>query len=171
MRRTRRGAKERSISVAALYDIHGNLPALEAVLADVRAAGVDRIVVGGDVVPGPMLRETLALLLALDLPLHFIHGNCELAVLAQIGVDDLSKVTYWGTTSGASLPEPFLGVMQWTAQLMPDYAPLFRSWPKTVRLEIDGLGEMLFCHGTPRSEVEGSRASRPKTVCCPCSKG
>ena len=40
--------------VAALYDIHGNLPALEAVLRDVTAAGVDAVVVGGDVVPGPM---------------------------------------------------------------------------------------------------------------------
>ena len=37
--------------VAALYDIHGNLPALEAVLEDVRRAGVDLIVVGGDVCP------------------------------------------------------------------------------------------------------------------------
>lgn len=43
--------------VAALYDIHGNLPALEAVLAEVRAAGVARIVVGGDVLPEPMPRE------------------------------------------------------------------------------------------------------------------
>ena len=40
--------------VAALYDIHGNLPALEAVLQEVRRAEVDRIVVGGDVFPGPM---------------------------------------------------------------------------------------------------------------------
>lgn len=157
--------------VAALYDIHGNLPALEAVLADVRAAGVDRIVVGGDVVPGPMPRETLALLLALDLPLHFIHGNCELAILAQIGVDDLSKVTYWGTTSGAPPPEPFLGVMRWTAQVMPDYAPLFRSWPKTVRLKIDGLGEVLFCHGTPRSEVEGFTRLTPEDRLLPLFEG
>lgn len=50
--------------VAALYDIHGNLPALEAVLREVRSAGVDRIVVGGDVIPGPMPRETLACLRA-----------------------------------------------------------------------------------------------------------
>ena len=45
--------------IAVLYDIHGNLPALEAVLRDVRAAGVDRLVVGGDVLPGPMPRESL----------------------------------------------------------------------------------------------------------------
>jgi Icc-related predicted phosphoesterase len=47
--------------VAALFDIHGNLPALEAVLAEVRAERVDHIVVGGDVLPGPMPAETLAL--------------------------------------------------------------------------------------------------------------
>ncbi len=47
--------------VAALYDIHANLPALEAVLRDVRDEEVDHVVVGGDVVPGPMPRETLAL--------------------------------------------------------------------------------------------------------------
>lgn len=45
--------------VAAIYDIHGNLPALEAVLEDIRQAEVDHIVVGGDVLPGPMPRETL----------------------------------------------------------------------------------------------------------------
>jgi Icc-related predicted phosphoesterase len=44
--------------LAALYDIHGNLPALEAVLQDIRQAEVDQIVVGGDVFPGPMSRET-----------------------------------------------------------------------------------------------------------------
>ena len=38
--------------IAALCDIHGNLPALEAVLADVRSEGVDQVIVGGDVIPG-----------------------------------------------------------------------------------------------------------------------
>src|SRR5262249_25926057 len=70
--------------VAALYDIHGNLPALEAVLEEIREAEVDQIVVGGDVVPGPMPGETLARLLALDRPVHFIQGNGELAMLAQM---------------------------------------------------------------------------------------
>lgn len=67
--------------VAAFYGIHGNLPALEAVLQEIRQAEVDQVVVGGDVVPGPMPRETLRWLLDLDLPVHFIHGNSELAVL------------------------------------------------------------------------------------------
>ena len=48
--------------VAALYDVHGNLPALEAVLGEVEVEGVDRIVVGGDVASGPMPVETLDLL-------------------------------------------------------------------------------------------------------------
>ena len=42
--------------VAALFDIHGNLPALEAVLAEVEA---DVVVVGGDVAPGPQVQECL----------------------------------------------------------------------------------------------------------------
>jgi predicted phosphodiesterase len=46
--------------VAALYDVHGNVPALDAVLADVDRAGVDLIVWGGDVVPGPAPAETIA---------------------------------------------------------------------------------------------------------------
>src|SRR5258708_5467495 len=70
--------------VAALYDIHGNLPALEAVLDEIRHADVDHVVVGGDVLPGPMLPETLTCLQRLDLPVEFIQGNCEVAVLAQI---------------------------------------------------------------------------------------
>jgi len=140
--------------VAALYDIHGNLPALEAVLEDVRRAGVDRIVVGGDVVPGPMPRETLERLLTLELPVEFILGNCELTVLAQMTASDAASATYWGTASGRPLPEPYRASMRWTAQQVPEYESVFASWPKTLRLEIDGLGDVLFCHGTPRSETE-----------------
>src|SRR5262245_3028653 len=40
--------------IAALYDIHGNLPALEAVLEELGVLRVDLIVVGGDVLPGPL---------------------------------------------------------------------------------------------------------------------
>jgi predicted phosphodiesterase len=45
--------------VAVLADIHGNLPALEAVLRDVHAAGVDAIVLNGDLADGPMPAQTL----------------------------------------------------------------------------------------------------------------
>jgi predicted phosphodiesterase len=141
--------------LAALYDIHGNLPALEAVLQEIRQADVDLVVVGGDVVPGPMPRETLRRLLDLDLPVQFIQGNCELAVLAQMAAFETGAVTYWGTTSGAPLPEPLREAYHWTAQqLQPEFESVLASWPKTLRLEIGGLGAVLFCHGTPRSETE-----------------
>src|SRR5262245_7211658 len=151
----RRNEGVAGMRVAGLFDIHGNLPALEAVLEEVQRADVDRIVVGGDVVPGPMPRETLGRLLSLDLPVDFIQGNCELAVLAQMAAHRTGMVTYWGTTSGRPLPEPDRIVMRWTAkQLVPDYESVLSGWPKTLRLELAGLGAVLFCHGTPRSETE-----------------
>jgi predicted phosphodiesterase len=142
--------------VAALYDIHGNLPALEAVLHDVRQADVDQIVVGGDVVPGPMARETLGRLLDLDLPTHFIYGNGELAILAQMAGARTGSVTYWGTMTGARPPESIIEIYRWTAaQLQSEFEPVLARWPKTFQLEIGGLGQVLFCHSTPRSETEG----------------
>lgn len=158
--------------IAALYDIHANLPALEAVLEDVRDAAIDQVVVGGDVIPGPMPREALELLLGLDVPVRFIHGNGELAVLAQIGAADANAVTYWGTTSGEPLPEPLRGVLRWTAeQIHPDYDDVLRSWPKTCRLEVAGLGEVLFCHGTPRSETECFTRLTPEDRLVPVFEG
>ncbi len=141
--------------VAALFDIHGNLPALEAVLEEIRREGVDHIVIGGDVIPGPMPRETLQRLLELDLPVQFIHGNGELAVLAQMAAAETGEVTYWGTTSGAPPPEPIREVVRWTArQLQLEHETRLASWPKTLQFELPGLGEVLFCHGTPNSETE-----------------
>jgi len=141
--------------VAALYDIHGNLPALEAVLEEIREAGVDRIVVGGDVIPGPMPRETLKRLLELDIPAQYIHGNGELAILAQMEGERTGAVNYWGTTSGARPPDGIVEIYRWTAaQIQSDFEPVLASWPRTLELEIDGLGRVLFCHSTPRSETE-----------------
>ena len=125
--------------VAALYDIHGNLPALEEVLREVRAVGVDRIVVGGDVLPGPMPRETLARLFELDIPVHYIHGNGDREVVAPTG----------------AVPEPYRDSMRWNAdQLQPGDKQAIASWPSTVRLSIDGTGEVLFCHATTRNDTE-----------------
>jgi putative phosphoesterase len=130
--------------VAAIYDIHGNLPALEAVLQDIRRAEVDHVVVGGDVLPGPMPRETIACLLDLDIPVQFIQGNGDREVLAQRR----------GTATGA-LPEPAREVIRWVAQqLHPEDEQLLASWPETLRVPIRGLGEVLFCHATPRSDTE-----------------
>lgn len=130
--------------VAALYDIHGNLPALEAVLQDIRQAEVDHIVVGGDVIAGPMPRETLTCLLDLNMPVHFIQGNADREVVAQMA----------GTDAGA-VPEHVREVVRWVAQqLQPEHGQLLAGWPKTLRLEIGGLGQVLFCHATPRSDTE-----------------
>src|SRR5438552_3567258 len=142
--------------VVAIYDIHGNLPALETVLEEVRQAEVDQVVVGGDVVPGPMPRETLRRLLDLDVPTHFICGNGELAILAQMAGARTGSVTYWGTASGARPPENIVEIYRWTAaQLQEEFEPVLARWRKTLQLEIDGLGQVLFCHSTPRSETEG----------------
>jgi putative phosphoesterase len=62
--------------VAALYDVHGNLPALEAVLGDVDREHVDAIVFGGDIASGPMPRETVELVRSLD-DAVFVRGNAD----------------------------------------------------------------------------------------------
>jgi predicted phosphodiesterase len=140
--------------VAALYDIHGNLPALDAVLDEIHRIGVERIVVGGDVLPGPMPGETMARLLELKVPTQFIYGNGDRAILAQLEASDPGAVTYWGTASGAPLPEPFREMILWTAGQVPEYRDVLAAWPLMTQLEIDGLGTVLFCHATPRNETE-----------------
>jgi predicted phosphodiesterase len=159
------------VLVAALYDIHGNLPALDAVLAEVRQASVDLIVVGGDVLPGPMPRETMARLLELDIPTRFIYGNGDLAILAQMTATDPGAVTYWGTTGGAPMPEPFREMMRWTARQIPEYRDVLESWPLTTTVEIDGLGGVLFCHATPRNETEIFTRLTPEERLVPVFEG
>ena len=130
--------------VAALFDIHAVLPALEAVMADVRHSRVDRIVVGGDVLPGPMPRETLDLLGSLDIPTEFIVGNGdrEAAAAARGPV-------------GSVIPEFFREAMKWNAaQLRANDLQAIDSWPLTKELTIDGIGRVLFCHATPRNDTE-----------------
>jgi putative phosphoesterase len=61
--------------VAALYDVHGNPPALEAVLAEVERERVDAIVFGGDLFLGPLPAETAALVRSVDA--QFVRGNCD----------------------------------------------------------------------------------------------
>ena len=132
------------MKVAAIYDIHGNLPALEAVVADIRKAGVDRIVVGGDVFPGPMACEVLGYLRALTTPVQFISGNGDRVVLEQKAGKESNEV-----------PEPFRDVIRWNAQqLRPEDQQLLAGWPTTITVDVPGLGPVLFCHATPRNDVE-----------------
>ncbi len=147
--------------VAAIYDIHGNLPALEAVLQDIRQAEVDHLVVGGDVVPGPMPRETLTCLLDLDIPVQFIQGNGEREMLVHKA----------GTDTG-NVPERFREVVRWVAQqLPPEYEQLLAIWPETVSVEIQGLGEVLFCHATPRNDTEIFTRLTPEERLLPVFEG
>jgi predicted phosphodiesterase len=149
------------MQVAAIYDIHGNLPALEAVLEEIRQAKVDYLVVGGDVVPGPMPRETLACLLNLRIPVQFIYGNGEVAVLEQMAGRD-----------PAAVPEQYRPIIRWTAQqLHPEYERLLAGWPKTLRVDIPGLGETLFCHATPRDENECFTRLTPEDHLLPIFEG
>lgn len=130
--------------VAALYDIHGNLPALEAVLVDVRAAGVDRIVIGGDVIPGPMPRECMDLVLALELSADFIIGN-----------GDRETIAARNGTMSSLIPASFREAMDWNAAQLNDAdEKLINGWPLAKRLHLEPLGEVLFCHATPRNDTE-----------------
>jgi len=132
------------MKVAALYDIHGNLPALEAVLSEVRVANVDLIVAGGDVFLGPMPRETLACLLDCGISVEFIVGNCEVAVLEQMAGREPVKV-----------PEQYRPPIRWSArELSVHDQAMILEWPKSLRFEIRGVGSALFCHATPRNEDE-----------------
>ena len=129
---------------AALYDIHGNMPALEATLRAVRDARVDLVVVGGDVLPGPMPRETLECLMALEIPVRFIHGNGERIVATYLAGGDISEV-----------PQAHREVIEWTArQLAADQRHAIARWPSTCDLDIPELGHVLFCHATPRNDRE-----------------
>jgi putative phosphoesterase len=81
--------------IAAVSDIHGNLFALDAVLADIERRGVDLTVNLGDIVSGPLLpRETAERLMALGLPT--IRGNHERQVLTldprRMGLPSVSSV-------------------------------------------------------------------------------
>ncbi len=126
------------MDVLALYDIHGNVDALDAVLADPRAARPDAVLVGGDAVPGPFARATLARLDALRVPVHWVRGNGEREVAEAVGApvpapDDLAAVT-------AALSATELG---------DERARALGELPLTV--ELDGV---LYCHASPRRDDE-----------------
>lgn len=135
------------MNVLALYDIHGNVDALDAVLADPRAARPDAVVVGGDAVPGPFARATLERLDAIGVPLHWVRGNGEREVAAAVGTDPQQLDEMAARTAALS-----------AAELGEDRAQRLGELGLTVQL--DGV---LFCHASPRRDDEMlSRLSSPE---------
>ena len=130
--------------VAAIYDIHGNLPALEAVLDEIRLEEVDQVVVGGDVVPGPMPSDCVSALQDLSVPVQSIQGNGEREILTLHRGEELTRV-----------PPQLHEAMHWVeSQLPEEHLTEFAVWPLTLRLEIPGFGDVDFCHATPRDDNE-----------------
>lgn len=123
--------------VAALYDVHGNLPALEAVLADPRCRSADVVVSGGDLVAGPYPSECLERLEALGERVRFVTGNCDRETASPAGHEQ------WHADVGG-----------WSATKLDDaQLARVRAWPLSVEVDVPGLGTVLFCHATPRSDL------------------
>jgi len=119
------------VRVAAISDIHGNLPALEAVLAEIDREGVAEIVVAGDTAHGPWPAEVVDLLE--ERGARCVRGNADREVADRS--DRYGPLARW---SAERLGERRLAVV--------------RGWPLTVELSIEGLGGVLVCHATPSSE-------------------
>lgn len=147
--------------IAVLADIHGNLPALEAVLSELRTADVGLVVVAGDVLPGPMGTECLAALAAVEAPVRYLSGNGERETLAAVDGRELTSV-----------PAPFRPPVEWGArQLSAEQVAHLRGWPPTVDLAVEGVGSVLCCHATPRSDTEIVTSLTPEDGIAPAFAG
>ena len=124
--------------VAALYDIHGMLTPLQAVLDEVE--DTDVIVVGGDVASGPQPSETLELLRGLGDRVSWVRGNGD------------RELSTGGTGDYAPAVQRSLA---WTAERLSEEQRTFLgALAESVVLDVDGLGDVCFCHATPRSDEE-----------------
>ncbi len=127
-------------TVAVLSDIHGVLPALDAVLAEPALRAAELIVVTGDHASGPQPSAVLDRLLGLGDRVRLVRGNAdrELVSLRRgelIAIPD--DVTPWAA-----------------AELSEAHVDLLAGLPHPLTIEVDGFGDVLFCHGTPRDDAE-----------------
>ncbi len=127
--------------VAVLSDIHANLPALEAALADAESAGAKAFVLNGDIALGPMPAQTLDLLTGLGDRAIWVHGNCERELISVFDGEEMAGPTGDAARATASL-------------ISRPHRDLLDGLPLTVTLDIGGLGPTLFCHATPRRDDE-----------------
>jgi predicted phosphodiesterase len=125
--------------VAALADVHGNAPALEAVLEEVEREAPDLVVFCGDLTWGSLPQETLALVRALEIPARFVRGNADRAVL-ELAHDEFE---------GPSPRERWM-----LKQHVEGDVAVLAGFDPTVSVDVGGLGRTCFCHGSPRSDEE-----------------
>jgi putative phosphoesterase len=133
--------------VAAIYDIHGNLRALEAVLTDLESVDPDLIVVGGDVVAGPMPAEVLERLVAFGENICFVRGNADREVVAAY--DDGRFSDAIGVADPAERTAAYAA-----SKIDRAHRDLLASFSERLVVEVEELGQVLFCHGSPRSDEE-----------------
>jgi predicted phosphodiesterase len=142
---------DRDMRVAVLADIHGNLPALEAVLTEPDVTSADRVVLLGDIALGPMPAESLDLLASLGERAVWVHGNCEREVVSAYDGGPADNPNAAGAHATASL-------------LSRRHRDLLDGLPLTVSLDVEGLGPVLFCHATPRRDDEFVLVDSPLPV-------
>lgn len=131
--------------IAAMYDIHGNLPALEATLRAIEQESPDLIVVGGDVASGPMPRPTIERLIALGPRAHFVRGNADRSLVAAFD----------GQPRDPTRPPVYRDQLAWSVgQLARPHRDFLAGFTAPAVYAIDGLGDVVFCHGSPRDEDE-----------------
>lgn len=133
------------MSVAAIYDIHANYAALKAVLEEIRKANVDYIVVGGDLAWGPEPRQVMDLLMQYKDEFIFVRGNADREIAGRHGIEQ-------------GLDDVTAEINLWCAeQLTNEQLSFLKEMPGEKVLNISGLGEVLFVHGSPRSDEEAIR--------------
>lgn len=148
--------------VAALYDIHGNLPALNALLNELADVKPDLIVIGGDIVSGPMPVETLERLFQLETQVRFIRGNCDREVVMAFDGEPLRP----------EMSEKGREKTEWVArQITRSHRDFLAQLPLQFSQSIEGLGEVLFCHATPRSDEEIFSPITPEDRLFPMFRG
>jgi putative phosphoesterase len=130
--------------VAVLADIHGNLPALDAVLDEIHAAAVDAIVLNGDIATGPMPADTLDRLAELGEKAIWVRGNADRELVAA----------YDGALN-PELPETARAPTSYCASRLDSrHRDLLADLPLSIAIDITGLGPVRFCHATTRSDTE-----------------
>ncbi|HET8909889.1 MAG TPA: metallophosphoesterase family protein [Ktedonobacteraceae bacterium] len=137
------------MKIAALYDIHGNLHALNAVLTELQEIQPDLIIVGGDIVSGPMPRQTLERLFQSEIPVRYIRGNGDREVVT-ISNNQPLKRRFLPEASDKSIEE-----IRWIVnQLTSDQRDFLAALPEQLTVQVEGLGIILFCHATVRNDEE-----------------